>query len=373
MKFHLTPDQTAALQKVASVTLGALITVSCFLAVPRIASAIPSSLAERLSAEPPMELLAALRTDGTKPAHSEPQSEEPSEAPVPPELSEEPGDVSVPPELSEPPEVSEPPEGAITVFSDSYCWYEIGETPTLNLLNGTSFRVNLKSYLEKNYPIAAPDGTQKEPLVLVMHTHGSECYLPDGIDYYLPGENFRSQDASVSVIAVGETVAETLDSMGIPTVHDKTIHDKSFNNAYTYARQTIEAYLKEYPSIQYVLDIHRDSIRGSDGIWSKTLTTVDGTPSAQIMLVVGTNQNGAAHPAWQQNLTVATHLQDLLGELSPTLARPINLRADAFNQWVSTGALLVEVGSCGNTVEEAKTAGRLFATAFGTLIKQKNT
>ncbi len=350
MKMHLTYEQRNALQKTLALTLGAVLLVCCFLAVPTIASAIPASLADYLTGEPPAELLAALRADETV-------SAEPPSKPL------------IPPSVPTPPEVIQPtvPEGAVSVFADSFCWYEPDQTPTLDMINGTNFRAELQEYLQKDYPIAK-DQTD-EPLVLIVHTHGTESYLPDGTDYYLPDEDFRSEDPTQTVIAAGEVIAQELNALGIVTLHDKTLHDaQDFNLAYTYARKTICAYLQEHPSIRYVLDVHRDSIVTADGICSKTYTTVDGTPTAQIMLVVGTNQNGASHPDWRTNLTVASYLQNRMHELYPTLARPLNLRADAFNQSLSAGALLVEIGSCGNTVTEAKTAARLFAWAFASMI-----
>ena len=351
MKHRLTPEQKTTLKKAAALLLGTVLLAGCFLAVPTIASAIPASFASYLTAEPPAELLAALsavHTDVT---------------PLPPIVPTPPSEPT-PPVLNTPAPV---PDGAINVFADSFCWYEPDETPTLDLINGTNFAVDLHAFLQKEYPISTPDA--KEPLVLIVHTHGSESYLPDGTDYYLPDEDFRTTDPTQSVIAVGQVIAESLDALGIPVLHDKTLHDtEDFNRAYTYTRKTVESYLREYPSIRYVLDIHRDSIETAEGICSKTLTSIDGVPTAQIMLVVGTNQNGASHSDWKTNLTVATYLQNRMTELYPTLARPLNLRADAFNQSMSSGALLVEVGSCGNTVTEAKNAARLFAWAFASMI-----
>ena len=348
MHMQLTPEQKNILQKALALTVGAVLLVGCFLAAPTIATAIPSSFAAYLSAEPPIGVLAVLRAESMDAA---------------PIVPHPPQSVPTPPEDSAPPV----PEDAISVFADSFCWYEPDQPPTLDLINGTSFRADLQDYLQKRYPIAKP--ATGEPIVLIVHTHGSESYLPDGTDYYLPGEDFRSTDPTQTVIAAGEVIADALNALGITTVHDKTLHDtEDFNRAYLYTRKTIEAYLQEYPSILYILDVHRDSIETADGICSKTLTTIDGTPTAQVMLVVGTDQNGASHPDWQTNLTVATYLQNRMHELYPTLARPLNLRADAFNQWLSSGALLVEIGSCGNTVTEAKTAARLFAWAFASMI-----
>ena len=79
------------------------------------------------------------------------------------------------------------------------------------------------------------------------------------------------------------------------------------------------------------------------------------------MIVVGTDAGGAEHSGWRQNLTLAVALQSALNAACPTLARPIALRSSRFNQQLTPGSLLVEVGSHGNTLQEALTAGRLFA------------
>lgn len=358
---RLTLTQKRTLQKTAAILLCTLLLCGSFLAVPYIAAAIPAELANYLSAEPPAELIAALRAEAVP--HSE-STDSSAETEISRDVSESSSEESTE-------EAPPPPDGALTVLAESFCWYESGETPTLDIINRTDYTVNLQTYLEHSYPIASPADTVSEPLVLILHTHGTESYLPAGVEYYLADEDFRSENPEETVVAVGEVIAETLSELGISVIHDTTMHDiANFNYAYVYSRETIREYLAEYPSIRYVLDIHRDSIFAEDGTCEKTLTVIDGVASAQIMPVIGTDQNGASHPEWRQNLTVATHLADLLHRLYPTLSRPVNLREDAFNQSLSTGSLLIEIGSCGNTIEEAKTAGRLFAATFAILVKE---
>ncbi len=366
----MTISQKRSLQKAAALSLCGGLVICCFLSVPRIAAAIPASFVDFFNMSAPEEPLHAMGAESTllweESTVSRPE-EESEEARQEDNLWE--------PESSESPEVSDPlpPEEAITVLADSFCWYEPGETPTLDLINGTSFRVDPAEYLQKRFPIPTPTNTSQQPLVLIMHTHGTESYLPNGVEYYLPDEDFRSENPEETVIAVGEVISRRLELLGISVIHDTTMHDaENFNYAYVYSAATVQRYLEEYPSIRYVLDIHRDSIFAPDGTCEKTLTYIDGKPTAQVMPVVGTNQNGSAHPDWKTNLTVATHLADLLGRFYPTLSRPINLRADGFNQWLSPGALIIEVGSCGNTLEEAKRAGELFATTFAVLLKENH-
>jgi len=263
-----------------------------------------------------------------------------------------------------------PGEDDLPVFSESLCWYDIDETPELNIINRTTYKVKLKDYLNRELPI---DGSipSEEPLVLIMHTHGSESYLPAGYDFYSPDEKFRSLDENENVVHIGEVLAEELKKLGIIAVHDKTLYDQTdFNRSYNYSRVGIKEYLRKYPTIKFVIDVHRDSVFDSKGNNIKPLTEINGEKSAQLMLVVGTDQAGAVHPDWQKNLTFATHLQQTMNDTFPTLARPINLRTAAFNQALSPGSVLLEVGSCGNTIEEAENAISLFAVCYASLIKK---
>ena len=341
-----------------AMAVAAAVTAGCFLAVPWIAEALPASLMALLTLSPVREPVAALRPEPAP--HESVLWEEPREESFPEEESSE----------DEPIVPAPPPENAISVMAGSYCWYEFGETPTLDLMNRTSFSVELEDYIERDFPIGAP--SEEGPLVLIVHTHGTEAYLPDGVDYYLPEEDFRSRDPRETVVAVGEVIAEALEMLGIGVVHDTTMHDAdNFNYAYTHSATAVKQYLKEYPSIRYVIDVHRDSIFGTNDVCGKTLTTAEGIETAQLMLVVGTDESGSSHPNWKKNLTVAAHLQQRFNTLYPTLARPVNLREHGFNQWLSAGSLILEVGSCGNTLTEAKRAGVFFATAFADLLAEQ--
>ena len=120
----------------------------------------------------------------------------------------------------------------------------------------------------------------------------------------------------------------------------------------------------EYPSIKYVIALHRDAL-GSDGETPiKTYTSVNGESSAQLMFVMGTNAAGGNHPNYMNNLTVAANLQTAANELYPGLMRPINVRPIIFNQNLADGCMILEVGSDANTIEEALAAVRMFGRCF---------
>lgn len=209
---------------------------------------------------------------------------------------------------------------------------------------------------------------EEGPQVLIMHTHGSEAYTPNGEDVYEPTGECRTADKTKSVVRVGEEIAKVLTEMGLSVVHDTALYDyPEYNGAYDRSLAAVESYLEQYPTIRVVLDVHRDALVGEDGTIYKPITTVNGEDSAQVMLVMGSNAL-YDHPKWEENLSLAVKIQAEMNTLWPTLARPIGLRENRYNQQLTTGSLLVEVGSHGNTLQEALAAARMFARALGAVL-----
>ncbi len=201
------------------------------------------------------------------------------------------------------------------------------------------------------------------PLVLIYHTHGSEAYtLPPGESYHSTG-NYRSDEADVSVVGVGDEIADVLSSYGISVLHDRTRYDDpSYNAAYMRSGDALEQYLEKYPSLVYLLDIHRDAVQDGDGNQFKLVAKED-PRAAQLSLVMGVNHNG-----WEENLKLAAAVQRTIQASYPTLMRPISLLNANYNQNFSRGAMLLEVGAAGNSPDEAKYAARLFAHGFAKTI-----
>ena len=129
-------------------------------------------------------------------------------------------------------------------------------------------------------------------------------------------------------------------------------------------RQTIEGYLAEYPTIQMVLDIHRDAAEDADGNPVALTAEIGSEACAALMLVVGTDEGGLSHPDWQENLANALKLQARLNRAAPGLCRSLDLRTERFNQHETPGSLLIEVGSTGNTLAEALRSARILAEAL---------
>jgi stage II sporulation protein P len=127
--------------------------------------------------------------------------------------------------------------------------------------------------------------------------------------------------------------------------------------------------LAQYPSIRFILDVHRDALISQDGAAYKLVAQEGEQKVAQVMFVVGSSDGSTDHPNWRENLGLAIHLQSSLTQRYDELARPITLRSSRFNQHLSTGSLLVEVGGHGNTLEEAVEGGKLFARTVGAALK----
>lgn len=369
MRRRLTVTQRQAITKTVCLLLGIVLLASVFYAIPQVVKTLPRPNAKKINSifggtKVMAEEIPNLSLGSGLQMSIEPEIIEPE--PMPSEPPEE----SLPPENEPEPEIpSSPSKDDLPVFSNNLSWYSVGEKAELNLINKTDFNVNLNDYLKKSFPIT---GTipKNSPLVLIVHTHGTESYLESGKEYYSPDEPFRSENKEKTVVHIGEVLKNELESLGIPVLHDETMYDKGdYSHSYINAQKGIKKILEKTPSIRFVIDLHRDSVFDSSGRNIKPLTTIEGKKCAQLMLVVGTNQGGTYHPNWQSNLTVATHLQHTMNELYPTLARPINLRTSAFNQALTKGSLILEVGSCGNTIEEAENAIKLFARSYAETIK----
>lgn len=200
---------------------------------------------------------------------------------------------------------------------------------------------------------------QTEPTVLILHSHGTESYSDT------KSNNYRSKDRNNNMVSVGAELTRLLENAGIGVIHDTAMHDSpSYDDSYENSRASAEYYLQRYPSICLVLDLHRDSMMDSSGSQIRyALETEQGT-AAKMMFVVGTDAGGQNHPKWSENMALAVKLQALLEKENPGICRPINFRTQRFNQDLSPGMMLVEMGSAGNSRQEALLAAQYLAKAI---------
>ena len=204
-----------------------------------------------------------------------------------------------------------------------------------------------------------------EPLVLIVHTHGTESYSPDGAVEYSSADTFRSLDPEEGVVAVGETVRAILAERGIGVIHCTSMFDAyDFSSAYASSGEAVARIVSEYPSVRYVLDVHRDALITAEGENLRPVTKTAQGDAAQIMIVVGTDGAGADHPGWEDNFALALKVQEKVAGVSPRLMRSIDLRRESFNQQLAPGSLLIEAGAAANSLGEAQRAAAIFASAF---------
>ncbi len=215
--------------------------------------------------------------------------------------------------------------------------------------------------------------TKDKPSVLIFHTHTTETYQILDRGFYETGFMTRTKDSALNMVRVGKAICEEIEKAGYGVIHDTEIHDASYNGAYAHSRKSIEKILEENPTIQVVLDIHRDAIQLSDGTKIKPTAEIKGKKAAQIMIISGCQEDGnpiTNLPDWRYNLTFAVHLQDKLEELFPGITRPLYFCPRSYNMNVTHCSLLVEVGSDANTLEEAVYTGKCIGTALSEILKE---
>ena len=204
------------------------------------------------------------------------------------------------------------------------------------------------------------------PQVLIMHTHATEDYRLSAGLWFTPGDGARSTDRSINMCAVGRVMADTLNAAGICTLHDETLNDyPSYTGSYANSRAVVQQYLAQYPSIKVVLDVHRDAIETENGSRMAPVCTVDGRQAAQVMIICGCDNGTTVRlPDWRQNLRVAAAWERAMEGMYPGFTRPVLFSYRFYNQDLTTGSLLIEIGGHGNNLNEALRAGQLAANGL---------
>ena len=204
-----------------------------------------------------------------------------------------------------------------------------------------------------------------EPQILIMHTHTTESYEPYERDFYDSSFNSRTTDERMNMVAVGNAIAEQLENAGIGVIHDKTMHDyPSYNDSYDRSRVTVQKILDENPSIKIVLDIHRDAIERADGERIAPVSEINGRNAAQIMIISGCDDGTMNMPDYMKNFRFACMLEQQLESSYPGLTRPVLFDYRKYNQDMTTGSLLIEVGGHANSIEQAVYSGELIGKAL---------
>lgn len=228
--------------------------------------------------------------------------------------------------------------------------------------------VNIEEYLKRQ---VCANIDKSKPSVLIYHTHTTETYELLDRGFYTNERNTRSENSKENMVRIGEEICRILESNGYKTIHDKTIYDEHLSGAYDRARKNISKILKDNPSIQIVLDIHRDSIYQKNGSKIKTVAEIDGRKAAQIMLISGCEDGNVTNfPNWQKNLTFAINLQHKITADNKTLMRPLMFCSRKYNMDLIPCALSVEIGTDANTLSEAVYSAGLFATSLSEFLEE---
>lgn len=309
---------------------------------------------------------AVLRLRGTEEPDDSPEDDTP----------QPPADVPPQPEAPLPEEPAQPDPPLVFADNGVEARTLVPSSPEGYIVSGGVYINNRTEYpldaslLDGTFAAALPE--EEGPQILIVHTHGSEAYtMPPGQEYEPSGES-RTTDTSLNVVRVGDELAKTLEEAGLTVLHDPTLHDyPEYSGAYGRSLDAVNAYLAEYPTISFVLDVHRDAISDGDGTPYKVVSGVAGLNAAQMSFVIGTDGGGLEHPDWRENLKLAAAIQQRLTADYPTLMRPITVRNSRYNQHTTPGSLLVEMGAAGNSLDEALLSARLLGKALAETILEK--
>ena len=256
------------------------------------------------------------------------------------------------------------PDGATPIVSLDLSYAEKG----VEYLNNETFYNPNASALLKTDITASPT---YEPLVLVLHTHTSEGYLSQNATYIDGdlGKITYTEDEEFNMLAVGKAFIAGLNKKGITAIHCTVMHDEAgLSGSYERAAQSIRFFREHYPSIRYVVDLHRDAILTADGEYVRAVTEVEGKSVAQILPVVGSDAGGWEHDAWEGNLSLALQLRQMLNQNNNALCRPVMIKRSTYNQEMAPYAILLEIGTGANSIDEAIAAATLAGEAFAKVI-----
>ena len=207
-----------------------------------------------------------------------------------------------------------------------------------------------------------------EPQIYIFHTHGASEHFADS----KPG------DKSESVVGVGTYLTEILEKKyGYQVIHDETEYDRingkiDRNKAYNKAAKGLKSALKKYPSIQVVIDLHRDGV----GNKVHRLTKVNGKRTAQLMFFNGLSRNRKGEIKYlkndnlQANLSFSLQMKLKCMELYPNLAKPVYLKSYRYNLHMRKRSLLIELGNENNTLQEAKNAMEPLAKVLNQVLSE---
>ena len=220
------------------------------------------------------------------------------------------------------------------------------------------------AFLGKDLRLAAGSD---EPQILIYHTHSQETYA-----------DYSPENPEATVVGVGNYLAELLQEKGYNVIHDTSAYDiqggqLDRSKAYTYALEGITRILQENPSIQVVLDLHRDGVDEEN----RLVAQVNGKTTARFMFFLGMSRTPEEaieylpNPNLEDNLAFSFQMQLKAEEYFPGFTRKIYLKGLRYNLHVRPRSSLIEVGAQNNTYEEARNAMEPLAEVLDMVLQGK--
>lgn len=217
--------------------------------------------------------------------------------------------------------------------------------------------------LKKNMKIRK-DGSK--PKILIYHTHSQEAF-----------KDSKAGDKKTSIVGMGDILTKELnDTYRIPTMHHEGVYDliggkMDRSRAYQLAEVKVRKILKKYPSIEVVIDLHRDGVGNNTHL----VTSIDGKKTGQIMFFNGlsrTKKNGdiayLKNPYIQDNLAFSMQMQLAATKKYPGFARRIYLKSYRYNMHLMPKYLLIEAGAQTNTVKEMQRSMKVLADLLDAVV-----
>ncbi|WP_304544015.1 stage II sporulation protein P [Desulforamulus aquiferis] len=207
-------------------------------------------------------------------------------------------------------------------------------------------------------PVLQPE-LSSDILVAIYNTHTGEAYAISEGTERVAGKG--------GVVAVAAEIQQVLEKkFSIRVVRSEKVHDLQYATSYIESEKTARELVAKYPKMLAMLDIHRDAGKTRE----QSLVEINGNKVATILMVVGSDAR-RPFPNWKENYNFACQLADKLDELYPGLCIGVQVKEGRYNQFLHPGAVLVEMGTVENSLEEAKASGEMFAEALGEVLKEK--
>lgn len=205
--------------------------------------------------------------------------------------------------------------------------------------------------------------------VLVVNTHPYEAYSAEDSYEYTDGSYVNSEDREKTVAAVADAFIASLAKSGIQAVY-VDVPTTSGRNSYTAAYEALTSALAEYPDVMYIVDIQRDILLDEDGNMQRPVTYGTDGAMAQMRLVVGTDADGAAYEDWESGAAASLFLAERMTAAYPSLMMPTEISTSRLNQHLPATVFTVEIGACGNRLEEAVRTARAFGEVLAAAIQK---